>query len=82
MEEKIRTLSIKITGVSAQTKLQQEYHQQLLNGLTDLRTQFQTMNAADRLTRLESKAEGFDLVPVLRRLDRLEAMVNAMRTVQ
>ena len=81
-EESINTLTIKIESANAQIKLLDEYHKQLLKGLTDLRTELHAMNIAERLTNLEKKADEFDLGPVYRRLDKLDALVNAIRTVQ
>ncbi|MBQ7392822.1 MAG: HD domain-containing protein [Lentisphaeria bacterium] len=80
-EESINTLSIKIESANAQIKVLDEYHKQLLKGLTDLRTELHAMNLTDRLTTLERKAEEFDLNPVYRRIDKLDALVNAIRTV-
>ena len=59
-----------------------ENHKQLLNGLTKLRTDLYAMNIEERLTNLSKKAEDIDLTPISRRIDRLEALVNAIRTVQ
>lgn len=81
-EESLNTMSIKIEGANAQIKLLDEYHKQLLKGLTDLRTELTAMNLSDRLTNLEKKADEFDLNPIYRRLDKLDALVNAIRTVQ
>ena len=81
-EESINTLRIKIESANAQVKLLDEYHKQLLKGLTDLRTELNAMNIADRLTNLEKKADEYDLAPIYRRIDKLDALVNAIRTVQ
>ena len=81
-EESINTLRIKIESANAQIKLLDEYHKQLLKGLTDLRTELNAMNIADRLTQLEKKADEYDLAPIYRRIDKLDALVNAIRTVQ
>ena len=82
VEESINTLNIKVESANAQLKMLDENHKQLLNGLTKLRTDLYAMNIEERLTNLSKKAEDIDLTPISRRIDRLEALVNAIRTVQ
>ena len=80
-EESLNTLAVKVEGLTAQINLLDEYHKQLLNGLTDLRTEIRVLNIGDRLLLLEKKADEVDVGPIIRRIDKLEALLNAMRTV-
>ena len=82
LEEGVNTQAIKIEGVAAQIKLLDEYHKQLLKGLTDLRSEIQVLNLNDRLNTLEKKVDSVDLDPINRRIDKLDAILNAMRTVR
>lgn len=80
-EESLNTLAVKVEGLTAQINLLDEYHKQLLKGLTDLRTEIRVLNIGDRLLLLEKKADEVDVGPIIRRIDKLEALLNAMRTV-
>ena len=81
-EESVNNLSIKVESANAQIQLLNEYHKQLLKGLTGLRQELIAMNLADRLNNLEKKAVDVDPEKISRRLDKLEALVNTMRTNQ
>ena len=71
--DSINTLRIKIETAHSQIKLLDEYHKQLLKGLTELRTELNAMNIADRLANLEKKAEEYDPSQINHRIDKLEA---------
>ena len=71
--DSINTLRIKIETAHSQIKLLDEYHKQLLKGLTGLRTELNAMNIADRLANLEKKAEEYDPSQINHRIDKLEA---------
>ena len=62
-----------IETAHSQIKLLDEYHKQLLKGLTELRTELNAMNIADRLANLEKKAEEYDPSQINHRIDKLEA---------
>lgn len=82
LEEGLHTQTVKLEGLVAQINLLDEYHKQLLKGLTELRSEIQVLNIRDRLNLLEKKVDGIDLDPVNRRIDKLDAVVNAMRTIR
>ena len=50
-----KTPAGKSEDLAARVKLLEEYHAQLLKGLTDLRTEIQSLNIGDRLDALEKK---------------------------
>ncbi len=81
MEEGLNTLSIKIEAVNAQLKLQEENHRQFMSELMELRKKASELDVSDRLLRLERKAGSFDLAPVNRKIEKLSAIVDAMRLV-